>query len=222
MTDFIKKNKRVLMIIVAILIFGGPIFIHIMFLIPSPFPVITPDLKESDVVMYYGTIVTFLSTMFLGYIAIKQSNDANQLSKYMLENDLMNKKSFLKLDVEESYYLDANGAKRVNFKFVNVTDTPIVDINLYGSDRVLVNDIHYINPEGEVAFITKYNYFGCDVRADKESCLYGLWIDDYKEPVWILSFKAIIESIYGFKTIQYFNVTILQGKIVDCKTIAES
>ena len=79
-----KKIKYIVAIIIIItLIFIIPVVINESYKIGG----YTTLWGAEDVLMFYGTILSFLGTSILGVIAIKQSSLANDLAKRMLEKE---------------------------------------------------------------------------------------------------------------------------------------
>ena len=65
LAKLVKTYKKMFIIIAMILILGGPVLIHILFLIPALFDVFELNVKEADVLSYYGTALSSTATVIL-------------------------------------------------------------------------------------------------------------------------------------------------------------
>jgi hypothetical protein len=98
--EWIKGHHKRAIIIVILstlsIVFGIPAIINICFKIPAPCGFLEPEWKASDVLAYYGGVLSFLSTASLSMLAlyqnyeIKKESDAKQalLEKMAYEKDM--------------------------------------------------------------------------------------------------------------------------------------
>ncbi len=72
-----RKKVIVLLVLSFVLImFIFPLFVHVLYKIPSPNIWLIPEWGAADVLQYYIGILTFISTTLLGIVALKQSTFA--------------------------------------------------------------------------------------------------------------------------------------------------
>lgn len=82
--DWIKNNKIIVWIIIIIPFLPLGI-IHILFKLDFSSHWFEVEWSSGDVLAYVGNVISFWGTVFLGIVAIKQSQQANTLSQKMLE-----------------------------------------------------------------------------------------------------------------------------------------
>ncbi len=82
---WIKKHKTKVIIILVGLFCCPLVSIHLLFKLTAPFEWLSAEWDAGDLLGYCGTFLAFIGTMFLGYIAILQSKQANDMNKDLLE-----------------------------------------------------------------------------------------------------------------------------------------
>jgi hypothetical protein len=83
--EWIKKNKLLTIFILLIVIILPLALVQVIFKFPAPCKGLEAVWDAGDVIGYCGDVLSFLGTIVLGYIAIVQSDNANKLSKDLLE-----------------------------------------------------------------------------------------------------------------------------------------
>lgn len=82
---WISEHKTKVIIIFCSLFFCPLLFVHFLFKLPAPFEWLSAEWDAGDLLGYVGSFMAFVGTMFLGYIAILQSKQANEMNKDLLE-----------------------------------------------------------------------------------------------------------------------------------------
>lgn len=72
--DWIKRHRFMLFLLSLFLLLCVPLIIHIIFKIPSEHSFITPEWSAGELLSYYGAILAFLGTVFLGALALYQND----------------------------------------------------------------------------------------------------------------------------------------------------
>ena len=84
-----KKTKIIIFIIIfIIIIIAMPIAIDLSYLYESFIPIAT-TFSSSDILNFYGIILSFLASTFLGFVALWQTKKANDMTKQA--NDISNR-----------------------------------------------------------------------------------------------------------------------------------
>lgn len=92
---WIEKHKKITTVFIALLIFVPIILIHILFLLPAPCYWLDAKWEAGDILGYFGDVLSFLGSVVLGYIAIKQAEKANLISEKLMVLDLAKSKPCL-------------------------------------------------------------------------------------------------------------------------------
>lgn len=79
--NWIRENKTI-SIIFLVLVFILPLGItQLLFSINAPYPWLISLWDSGDFLAYAGSFMSFIGSVFLGYVAISQSEEANRLNK---------------------------------------------------------------------------------------------------------------------------------------------
>lgn len=78
--EWINEHKKLSVLLIVVLIFAPILVIHILFKIKTNGYLITAEWEAGDMLGYFGNVLSFIGTVFLGYVAVCQSQKANQLS----------------------------------------------------------------------------------------------------------------------------------------------
>lgn len=81
---WIEKNKKITVVFCCILIFLPIIAIHFLFKIKTGCYLIEAEWEPGDILGYFGDVLSFLGTVVLGYVAISQTEKANNLNEELL------------------------------------------------------------------------------------------------------------------------------------------
>lgn len=77
MLELIKKYKKRVCILITIFAFGVPFLIHCLFKVPAIYDFFVAEWSAGDLLSYYGTMILGLITIYLAYVAVKQTQAAN-------------------------------------------------------------------------------------------------------------------------------------------------
>ena len=72
--DWIKKHRFMLILLFVFLVVCVPLIIHIIFKIPSEHSFFAPEWSAGELLSYYGAILAFAGTVFLGALALYQND----------------------------------------------------------------------------------------------------------------------------------------------------
>lgn len=207
---FVNKYKIIAIIILITLLIGVPFIINILFKIHPTNKIFIAEWGAGDLLNYYGSILLGLITTYLAYVAITQTKYANDMNKRLLIMEESNKKAYLKLNIKDSKIENIeNGTKNLALEFENITDNIIVDFKINGSDKLLIDTVFKKNEKnvgGSVVTKLRGSNGDWGIKEDKKF-KYNIQIDDLSV-FMIVSFEIEIKSIYGLKTLQYFNVLL--------------
>lgn len=82
--DWITKHKKTTIVLLMLIIILPIVIIHILFKWKSNCYWIEAEWNAGDVLGYFGDVLSFVGTVVLGYIAVKQTERANKLNKELL------------------------------------------------------------------------------------------------------------------------------------------
>lgn len=82
---WIMEHKKLILALVILVIFLPMIVIHILFKIQSNCYWIQSEWEPGDILGYFGSVLSFIGTIVLGYVAITQTERANQLNCELLK-----------------------------------------------------------------------------------------------------------------------------------------
>ena len=209
------KRKVCISVICIFLIVGVPIVIQFVSLIHTSNGFLIEKWTAGELLNYYGTILTFLGTIILGIIAVRQndqikeiSDESNKLNLRMLKLEECARKSYVSL---KDISLSSNNV--VTAKFENLNSNLISTLKIKNSDsifrstkwnckdpllkgikEIVINDI-----EDKLLVSPFYN--------GKDICIFIK--DERIEPDTLVNICLILEStnIFGYQTIQKFSIT---------------
>ncbi len=87
------------LIIFAVSVLAVPIFINESYKTNSGYITLW---KAKDLLSYFGAVISAIGTIFIGIIAFKQNNRANDISDRLLKLQEVNSTPFLYIDIEKS------------------------------------------------------------------------------------------------------------------------
>lgn len=231
----LNKLQLILFLIIFLLLIFLPVFAKILVL-QKKLPLFN-YFANGNWLAYYGCVLTLTATSGLGIVAYslnkqikniyEQANNINKYSNLVQEKSM---KAYIKIDEQKSIcnILD-NGSIFIELCLENLTPNIITDISYEQSDFEFAgtdskNDSRPQNDK--YLFISNYNSWtgsGVFNLGGKFESKFN--IDGFENIAFAFSFKAIITSIYGFKTEQYFNVHFMKCgnkySFMGYKTIAD-
>lgn len=140
MFDWFKKNKWLVGLGFAFLIFGVPTIIHILFKLDFKISFLYAEWTAGDLLEYYGAILSFIGTVVLGVLALYQ-------------NKLIKDESDARILIQEKRAIEENMPKFVaTSKGSNGNCTnlhfEIKNISNNLSSEIKLSDIKIISPDG--------------------------------------------------------------------------
>lgn len=221
-----KKNKKhCILIIIGFLLILGPFLVHGWSLLPvlnlDIVKKMNPNIGEADMLNYWGTALSCIGTALLAYVAIRQSDKANEINDRLLSlQEREGKEAYVDLNQDDVIFKEENGYRIVELKFHNITKVPISSIDIEGCDKRIIKfeeEDFRINSKGTSVFISEYRGINEDVKYNTILSGYRLYLPNYDETFRILSFKVMVKSLYGVSTVQYFNVFMMKSCAIDYK-----
>ena len=127
------NHKKWTVVLIIAIIFLPMLVIHFLFKIHSNYYWIEAEWKPGEVLGYFGDILSFVGTVVLGYIAIMQTEKANQLNGELLKIEKNRIKPCLEILPLQSYkiYFADDMDKKV--EKIDVSDTMVMNL-LYTAD----------------------------------------------------------------------------------------
>ena len=74
-----------------------PLIINILFKYNFNIPIIQSEWSAGEALNFYGSILTLIGTLTLGFISIRQSEKANDISKMLLKKEMISTNIILKM-----------------------------------------------------------------------------------------------------------------------------
>lgn len=103
--DWIRKHKVQTLLILITIIFAPIMLIHILFKFSAPNEFLVATWSSGELLGYFGDILTFLGTVTLGYIAVLQSEKANNISENLMKMDLIKSKPCFDFVNAQKYFM---------------------------------------------------------------------------------------------------------------------
>jgi hypothetical protein len=218
--NFIKKHYKIFLAIVFILIVVViPFLINLSFKVSSIDKIFTAEWSAGEMLSYYGSIILGSVTIYLAYISIKQAKYANNINEKLLNIEQINKRVYLEINLEKSSINIEKDKKILNLEFKNITDNIITFFTIENSQKLLMNT-NWIKNEKSIngSVVTElYITTNRDPMEDIKIIQGSVQFDNLSDFI-ILVFKIRMKSIYGLETIQYFNIILINDKIISYKT----
>lgn len=131
--DWIDANrKKTLGIICGIIILPIAI-VHILFKIKTGCSLLQAEYGPGDMLGYFGDVLSFLGTVILGYVAIRQTERANDISEKLMEMDIVKSKPCFDFVNSQLYVMTIKGDKEEIELQYSEEDCMILDL-LYTSE----------------------------------------------------------------------------------------
>lgn len=109
---WIDEHKKLSIFLIVIIIFMPIIIIHVLFKIKTGYYWIVAEWEAGDVLGYFGDVLSFVGTIILGYVAICQTQKANNISEKLMEMDLVKMKPCFDFKNSQKFFIslidDAN------------------------------------------------------------------------------------------------------------------
>lgn len=223
MFEIIKKYKKRICILITIFVLGVPFLIHCLFKLHSRYDFFVAEWSAGDILSYCGTMLLGLVTIYLAYVAVKQTQAANDTNDRLLKIEEMERKAFVKLNLDESKIEERDDIKFVKVCFENLTNNLIVDFDIENSRALLFKTNWVFDQESEKGIIvTRFESItGDGMIEDDKKLFYSFAVRKYECPFLIISFKSISKSLYGLVTIQDYNITLVGTNFSGYKTLVE-
>lgn len=208
--DFILKRKVLFCGIVFFAVIVIPIIINCLFKLKSQHEFFIAEWKAGDVLSYYASMLTCISTTFLAYVAVKESNRANQLNNQLLQVSQNENKAFISLNMEEINIKPFKENCKIDMFFVNITNCPICSIKIKESNKNLYalefSDSKLVKINNDFIFNTEFNEQDVKIKRTMELD----WNNGENTSAFIVPFEVEIESVYGLITKQTFNLFVIK------------
>lgn len=223
MIELMKKYKKKIYILIAILVLGVPCLIHCLFKLHSECGFLIAEWSAGDILSYYGTMLLGLITIYLAYVAVKQTQVANDINNRLLKIDEMERKAFLKLNLYESEIEDRDNIKFISVCFENLTDNLIIDFDIESSKKLLLKTNWVFDQESKNGIVvTEFESItGQGLIEEDKKLKYTFAIKKYTCPFLLISFKTVSKSIYGLETTQDYNIILTNKAFSGYKTLVE-
>ncbi|MEE0596763.1 MAG: hypothetical protein UDD43_08615 [Agathobacter sp.] len=89
---WVNEHKKISVLLIVIIVLLPIIIIHFLFKIKSGCYWIIAEWGAGDALGYFGDVLSFIGTIILGYVAICQTQKANNISEKLMEMELVKMK----------------------------------------------------------------------------------------------------------------------------------
>lgn len=142
---FMRNHKAATMAVIGIvvlLLLGGPLMINVLFKHSAPVEILRAEWDAKDALSYYGSALSFLSTLILSGLAIWQNRRIQEENlKYTEQLEKMERAKFApKLNIEQVVLTGGSGGT-LQFVIKNESENHAYDVRL--------SDIHIEDARGE-------------------------------------------------------------------------
>lgn len=208
----IKKNIwMVLLIIVMVML---PILIKVMSNIPVLCELVNYEEHVVDVISFSVSIISAIGTILLGYVAYRQNKVANMQNERLIQLEETTKKVYVEIDKEKTTFTRTEDGYKCEIFGKNVSNVAIVNMEYDKAGKIVDKydfKLETVRKLG-VGYLSDYDANTIMLRV----------VDQYidKEP-FIFCFKLILTGLYGYKTVQTFNIIVKNNIIYEIYTVAE-
>ena len=101
--NWIMKHKKTTIVLLILVIFAPMIVIHLLYKIHLNCYWIESEWESGEMLGYYGSVLSFVGTIVLGYIAILQAEKANRMNDELLEIEKNRIKPCLDISTSKLY-----------------------------------------------------------------------------------------------------------------------
>ena len=214
-------KKKISYILCISLVLGIHFIIHCLFKVHIKCDFFRAEWSAGEVLSYYGTILLGWITVYLAYVAVKQTEVANDMNKRLLKMSEMERKAILKINFHESKVTEEENIKYVTICFENITSNKVVECNAEGSNKLLVESNWELNKDNEGGVIvTEFDLIsGNGLIEENKRMEFTFEVKKYSSPFLFLSFKTVSKTIYDLETVQYYNVILIKNTFMGYTTL---
>ena len=101
--QWIRKHKKLTMMLIVLIVFLPIIVIHILFKIKSNCYWIQAEWDAGYMLGYFGEVLSFIGTIILGYIAVMQTERANHMNQELLNIEKSRVKPYFDISSSQLY-----------------------------------------------------------------------------------------------------------------------
>jgi len=87
--DWISTHRILTILFLILILFVQPFVVHLFLKLKAPSSFFIRDWNPGDLITYIAGFEAFIGTMFLGVVAVRQNDKANETSKKMQDNEEM-------------------------------------------------------------------------------------------------------------------------------------
>lgn len=242
---WITNHKKQMIILIIVIIILPIIFIHLLFKINSNCYWIQAEWEAGEILGYFGDVLSFIGTVILGYIAIAQTEKANQLNEDLVKIEKNRIKPCLDISSLQSYKIflaedmykklneiDRSAVMMMNLLYTseprtgNVTGCALIELEVYNSGFSDIRRIFVKNPFFYLAVNDPYN------RRNEEIALMSgntyLKVGEYKklyiciqrelscvEELWHDWYKENIDKLMPYMEFEFMLETVTGNTYIE-------
>ena len=181
--SWIEKNKKKTIVIITGIIIVPMLLVHILFKIKTGCYLLQADWESGDMLGYFGDVLSFLGTIVLGYVAIRQTEKANAISEKLMEMDIVKSKPCFDFVNSQLYVMSIKGDKEEIEEAYSEDNCMILDI-LYTSEprgiartnigQIELEIINTGHSDIRFIYVEKIRFYlsASDTRSGKEKIAY--------------------------------------------------
>lgn len=132
---WIQEHKKITIFLIGMCILAPILVIHFLFKIHSGYYWIEAEWEAGDVLGYFGDVLSFVGTVVLGYIAIAQTEKANQMNKELLEIEKNRIKPCIDIISTEMSNIYLGETMRKKLQEVYMKNEPILELTFTKNPR---------------------------------------------------------------------------------------
>lgn len=213
---WILKHKICIGCIFFVLIIGVPFIIHVLFSVKIQNDFFVAKWSAGELLSYYGTILSFLGTIILGIIAIKQNNqirniskEANDVNLRMLKLEECAKKSYITIK-----NVNISNDKFISIQFKTLNSDQISSFSVMNSNTMFrgtewkdYRDAMIKGMKELVITDVKNHFLVAPYYDGRDICI--ILEENKIEPGEAITICFIVEliNVWGYKTKQKFSVS---------------
>lgn len=210
----IKIVRKVLMILLGVFLLLLPTGFKMIFKFPTLFEFFSYEQQVKNSIEIYISIISAIGTILLGYAAYRQTKVANMQNERLIRLEETSKKAYVKLNIKESYFTKKKNEYDCCILVDNISDVSIIKVEYESAGK--------IDKKSNLKIATKRGDVPCDPKIMDNKIKLEFLDSFIEEEKFIFCFKLVLTGIYGYKTVQVFNIKVNDGMICDVQMREET
>lgn len=200
-----KLLKNVWIILLISVIIFLPTGIKMMLKIPLLCNFLSYGYHVEKIIDIYVPILSAIGTLFLGYVACRQNEVTNMQNERLIKLEEISRKVYIELNKEQSKFVRTEDGYECDIYGKNISRVPITDVKCEPLDELNNKNSSHVKTM-TTGYLAEWD----------ENTMKLHFVDLFiEEQPFVFCFKLSLTGLYGYKTVQVFNIVVNEDMI--CK-----